>query len=148
MTTTDRPYTDNDLRAEAARQLFGAQQDPDFMGIGEQMEGASIDSTVVDPDPETGTEPVTGRTWDQLDDDTWDAAQRSFDKLINGAVDLSEWAVDLGADGLQPTSDCLTFKGDERPIVRVHFAFPADMPDDARRAFITGSGEAIAAELF
>jgi hypothetical protein len=134
---SDRPYTDNDLRAEAARQLFGAQQDPDFMGIGEQMEGAFIDSTVVDPDPdpETGTEPVTGRTWDQLDDDTWDTAQRSIDKLINGAVDLSDWAVHLGADGLEPSEQQLTL-GHGEPRVRIHFAFAPDMSDADRRDFV------------
>jgi hypothetical protein len=145
---TDQPYTDNDLRAEAARQLFGAQQDPDFMGIGEQMEGSFIDSTVVEPDPETGTEPVTGRTWDQLDDDTWDTAQRGIDKLINGAVDLSDWAVNLGADGLEPSDEhIITLGADEKPIARIHFAFEPGMDDDMRASLVQGIGQAIDAHL-
>lgn len=131
---TELPYTDEDLRAEAARQLFGAQQDPDFMGIGEQMEGAFIDSTVVYPDPETGTEPVAGRTWDQLGDDSWDTAQCGIDKLINGAVDLSDWAVNLGADDLEADEQRLDVG--REPRVRIHFAFAPDMSAQDRRDFV------------
>ncbi|MDX2628616.1 hypothetical protein QBA57_28750 [Streptomyces scabiei] len=41
---TDLPYTDDDLRAEAARQHVALTEDPDFMGVGEQMQGSEIES--------------------------------------------------------------------------------------------------------
>ena len=41
---TDRPYTDDDLRAEAARQHAALTEDPDFMGVGEQMQDQEIES--------------------------------------------------------------------------------------------------------
>lgn len=141
---TDHAYTPDDLRTEAARQLFGAQQDPDFMGIGEQMEGAPIESTFYDA---AGQRHEQGRSWDQLDEDSWDTAQRGIDKLINGAVDLSDWAVNLGADGLDPEEHQFTLNAGPKPIIRVHFAFAPEMSDDARGAFVQGLGEAAAREM-
>ncbi|WP_329390132.1 hypothetical protein [Streptomyces sp. NBC_01716] len=141
---TDAPYTTEDLRTEAARQHAVLTEDPDYMGIGERMEGAFIDSTFVDPDPETGTEPSTGTTWDELDDRHFDTAQRAIDELINDAADVSDWAINLGADGLQPSTEhAITINGDDRPIARIHFAFEPDMPDDMRTALVEGIGEAL-----
>jgi hypothetical protein len=151
---TDRPYTDADLRAEAARQHQTATEDPDFMGIAEQMEGAFIESTLVDPDPQTGTEPVTGRTWDELDEDSYDAAQRSIDDLIGKAADVSEWAINLGADGLEPTghtfqlgSQGLGEDDEEQPGVRLHFAFHPEWDDDVRDQFVMRLTRLIAQNL-
>lgn len=79
---TDLPYTDTDLRAEAARQHAGLTEDPDYVGIGEQMDD---------------------EIWRGLSEDDYDAAQRSIHDLINGAADVSEWAVNLGAAGLTRT---------------------------------------------
>src|SRR5690606_29448038 len=45
---TDRPYTDDDLRTEAARQHALSVEDPDFMSVAERMEYTFIDSTIVD----------------------------------------------------------------------------------------------------
>jgi hypothetical protein len=141
---TDLPYTDEDLRAEAARQHYTATTDPDFMGIGEQMDGSFIDSTVVDPDPERGTEPVTGRTWDQLPGEQFGEAQRAIDDLLGKAADVSEWAVNLGADGLEPLDAQLTLDAGDAPLCRIHFAVRPDMPDDMRLALVEGIGAEIA----
>lgn len=144
---TDRPYTDDDLRAEAAGQYRVALTDPDFMGIGEQMDGSFIESTVIDPDPETGTEPVTGRTWDQLDGEHFANARRDINDLLDNAADVSEWAINLGADGLEAEEHAITINGDGRPIARIHFAFEPGMPDEMRTALVEGIGEAIAGAL-
>lgn len=139
------PYTDDDLRAEAARQHATLTEDPDFMGVGEQMEGTFIDSTD-DNDPD-GVED-SGSTWDEaLDEDQFDEAQRKIHDLINGAVDVSAWAVNLGADGLQPEDHDVTLKADERPIVRVHFAFAPELSNEARTAFVEGIGATAAHEM-
>jgi hypothetical protein len=111
---TDRPYTDDDLRAEAARQHKTATEDPDFMGIGEQM----------DDEP-----------WTNLGDHDFDTAQRAVDDLLGDAADVSRWAIDLGADGLQPSDEhVITLKRevDDKATVRVHFAFEPDMPEGVR----------------
>lgn len=145
---TDRPYTDEDLRLEAARQHATLLTDPDYMGIGERMEGEFIDSTIVDPDPSTGTEPVTGRTWDELDEDSYDNAQRAIDDLLGKAADVSEWAINLGADDLEPSDEhVITLDGDGKPIARIHFAFEPGIPDEMRTALVQGIGQAIDAHL-
>jgi hypothetical protein len=145
---TDRPYTDEDLRAEAAKQYATSTEDPDFMGISERMEGSFIESTIVAPDPKTGTEPVTGRTWDELDEDSYDSAQRAIDDLIGNAADVSAWAISLGADGLEPSDEhAITINGDDRPIARIHFAFEPGMDDEMRTALVEGIGQALDARL-
>lgn len=121
--TTTPPYTDDDLRAEAAQQHYTATTDPDFMGIGEQM---------------------TDETWRSLSEDDFDAAQRAIGDLLGKAADVSEWAVNLGADGLEPSSNVLGIEAGETPLVRIHFAFHADMPEDARRELVMRLGAAMA----
>lgn len=128
---TDRPYTDEDLRAEAARQLNNATEDPDFGGIAEQMEGHKI--------PSRGD-----FQWDQLSEDDFDTAKRKIDDLLSDAVDVSAWAVSLGADGLKPIDGSLNIKdshGDDR--VRLHLAFAPDMDEDTRKAVIDRIADAI-----
>ncbi|MFI1734017.1 hypothetical protein ACH40E_33355 [Streptomyces acidicola] len=123
---TDRPYTDDDLRAEAARQHKNATEDPDFSGIGEQMEGHKI--------PSRGD-----FQWDQLGDHDFETAQRAIDDLLTSAADVSEWAINLGVDGLEPTGHTIQLGEDsgdgDRPRVRLHFAFHPDMPDADRDYF-------------
>jgi hypothetical protein len=144
---TDQPYTDEDLRAEAARQLFGAQQDPDFVGISEQMDGSRIESTVTDPEAPAHTV-AGGRTWDMLAPDDYDRAHRAIDDLLGKAADTSTWAINLGADGLEPSDGhVITIDGDGKPIVRIHFAFEPGMDDDMRTALVQGIGQAIDAHL-
>jgi hypothetical protein len=114
---TDQPYTDEDLRAEAAHQHRILAADPDFMGIGEMMDGSEIDST--------------GTTWDQLGDGEFDAAQRAIDDLLGKAADVSDWAINLGADGLEPDEEHVDIAG-----ARIHFAFDPSMPEEMRASVI------------
>ncbi|MGV9803928.1 hypothetical protein ACWDTP_38435 [Mycobacterium sp. NPDC003449] len=86
---TDRPYTDADLRAEAARQHATLAEDPEFMCVGEQMQDQEVT-------------PGGGVAWDDFSDETFDEAQRKIHDLINGAADVSEWAIQLGAAALTP----------------------------------------------
>jgi hypothetical protein len=126
---TDRPYTDADLRAEAAAQHAVLTDDPDFMGVGEGMQ----DSIVASTESDSG-----GKTWAELlpyaadGGKAYNDAQRKIHALIPGA-DVSEWAVNLGADGLTPDPRALD-AGDRR--VRVHFAFAPDISDDDRADLI------------
>lgn len=128
---TDHPYTDEDLRAEAARQHATLTEDPDFMGVGERMEDQEVT-------------PGGGVSWNDFSEETYDTAQRSIHDLINGAADVSEWAINLGADGLEPDEHQFTLCTDEKPIIRVHFAFAPELSDAARDAFVQGLGEAAA----
>jgi hypothetical protein len=136
------PYTDNDLRAEAARQHASLTKDPDLMGVGKQMDGRLIASTVVEPDHED-----TGTAWDEIDREDFDKAQHEIHELITGAADVSEWAINLGADGLEPESHTLTVDGDGKPIARLHCAFAPSLDHRARVAFLTGIAQAMARRL-
>lgn len=131
---TDQPYTEDDLRVEAAKQLATLTEDAEFVCIGERMEGSPIAS-------------AEDSHWDQLDDDQFDTAQRRIDTLISRAADLSAWAVELGADGLEPSADTASLKVGDRTLVRVHVAFERGLSDALRREFIASLGESIA-ELF
>ncbi|WP_086710266.1 hypothetical protein [Streptomyces antimycoticus] len=130
--TTETPYTEDDLRAVAAAQHAALTEDPDFMGVGEQMDDDTVMST-------EGTD--GGRTWAELLDpdgdgtEAYESAQRRIHDLINGAADMSKWAVDLGADGLQPEDHTITLDGDGKPLVRLHLAFHPDMDNAAREGF-------------
>lgn len=144
---TDRPYTDEDLRTEAARQHYTATTDPDFMGIGEQMEDSVVAST---------DDGDTGLTWHELlvpqgagaSYKAYGEAQRAIDELLGKAADVSEWAINLGADGLEPSDDhAITLEGDGKPIARIHFAFEPGMPEEMRTALVEGIGQAIGAHL-
>lgn len=150
--TTDRPYTDDDLRAEAARQHHTATTDPDFMGIGEQMEDSIVAST------EDGD---TGLTWHELlvpegggSYEAYGEAQNAINDLLSKAADVSEWAINLGADGLEP--DGHTFQlgaqgtgsdDPEMPFVRMHFAFHPEATDAERDRFVMQLTKIIAANL-
>ncbi|MFH8792240.1 hypothetical protein [Streptomyces sp. NPDC017941] len=147
----DRPYTDADLRAEAARQHATLTEDPDFAGVGEQMEDAWV------PSVETA-EDGSARTWQDLlvtpdetgDDEDYtafDQVQRKIHDLITSAADVSEWAINLGADGLEPLPEQLSSGNDDGPWFRLHFAVRPDMPNDVRRALVEGIAGEIAKYL-
>ncbi|WP_109000817.1 hypothetical protein [Streptomyces rishiriensis] len=145
---TDRPYTDDDLRTEAARQLSAhrGRQHPNATFAA--MLDAHIDSTRAE-------EGDGGLTWDEaLECRDLDAPATAIHALIEGAADVSEWAVNLGADGLEP--DGHTFQlgaqgtGDddpEMPFVRMHFAFHPDATADERDRFVMQLTKIIAANL-
>lgn len=122
-----QPYTDNDLREQAASHLNACAEDFDFVGIGEAMQDE--------------------KPWSTLTEDDFDTAQRKIDDLLGNAPGLGTWAVDMGADGLAPHAVALTVLGDDRPLARVHFAFDPNMPKAARNAFVMALGEAANASL-
>lgn len=135
----DRPYTDADLRTEAARQhrlligRFTASLDPGAV-LGRMLD-APVQSTATDND---------ALTWDEaLNCDQLDEPTRPITALIEGAADTSEWAVHLGADGLEP--DGHTFQlgaqgpgedDPDEPFVRLHFAFNPTAPPADRDRFV------------
>jgi hypothetical protein len=133
------PYTDDDLRAEAARQHNALTEDPDFMGVGEQMDGRYIGHKADDVTPPPGTP-----RWSDLDENRYDDAQRQIHDLVNGAADISQWAVDLGADGLEPLGDTVTAHTGNGPWFRLHFAVHPHMPEKVRRALAEAVGNEIA----
>ncbi|GGY29868.1 hypothetical protein GCM10010363_07940 [Streptomyces omiyaensis] len=141
---TERPYTDDDLRTEAARQHASLTEDPDFVGVGEAMEGTEINSRL----PSAEADGEEGLHWDMaLDSNEFEAAQRAIHSLIASAADTSEWAVALGADGLVPYDGQLTLDGADKPLARIHFAFDADTSEEMRLALVQGVGGAIARYL-
>lgn len=77
---TDRPYTDKDLRAEAARLHARAARNAD-----------------------DGIRPAVERKWGDAGLDEIDEACDTIVSLLDGAVDVSRWAVDLGVAGLTET---------------------------------------------
>ncbi|WP_432041452.1 hypothetical protein [Streptomyces cadmiisoli] len=151
---SDQPYTDDDLRAEAARQHAVLTENPDYMGVGEQMEGESIPSTIVDLEPETSEPLEMSRAWSHLGDHDFEAAQRKIHNLINSAADVSKWAINLGADGLEPDGHTFQIgaKGPDdddpdRPFVRMHFAFHPDATANERDRYVIALTKIIAANL-
>lgn len=136
---TDLPYTDEDLRYEAARQHALSLEDPDFMGIGERMDGTPIPSTVVDLEPETGEALEMSRAWSHLPREDFDAAQRAIDDLLAKAADMSEWAISLGVDGLEPDERSITIGGTET-AARLLFAFAPGLDDGQRAAIVHAIG--------
>lgn len=138
--TTDRPYTDTDLRHEAARQLALSTEDHDYMGIGERMQGTEIVSQL----PPAEADGAEGQHWDDLPHDDFEAAQRAVDNLLTSAADLSEWAIHLGADGLEPTGHVLGLDAGDTPLVRIHIACRPDMDEVARAEFAVRLGRLMA----
>ncbi|MEC3993976.1 hypothetical protein VSR01_10645 [Actinacidiphila sp. DG2A-62] len=141
--STDRPYTDADLRAAAMDQHAAALRDPDFTGIGEQLQGRYVHFEVVDQDHGDMMPPPGTPRWDELPEDDFAAAQRAIDDLLAKAAPISEWAINLGADGLEPSSNVLGIEAGDTPIVRVHMAFHPDMDQAARNEFAMQLGAAM-----
>jgi hypothetical protein len=82
--------------------------------------------------------------WDDLGDADFCAAQDAIDDLIADAADTSEWAIKLGAAGLEPEAHTLSLDGGGRPLVRIHCAFHPDMDKSIRVGFMTDLAKLIA----
>ncbi|MEV5184201.1 hypothetical protein AB0K88_31115 [Streptomyces werraensis] len=142
---TDRPYTDEDLRVEAARQLSAHGPGPGP----EQTCAAMLDARI------ESTNDSSGQTWSEaLSAPELSTPAAAINALINGAADTSEWAVNLGADGLQPDGHTLQLgakeAGDddsEQPFVRMHFAFHPTATDAERDRFVMELSKVIARNL-
>lgn len=124
---TETPYTDDDLRAEAARQIKYTLDNLDTDGL--------LDASTY----ELGH----GGRWEQLAEGDWRDALRRVDELVEGAADVSEWAVNLGADGLEPSAAHEITIDAGRPIARVLFAFEPGMPEEMRTALVEGLSHAL-----
>lgn len=114
-------YTEEDIRVEAARQYKEILSDSGYTSVGERMDGES--------------------RWRGLDDDDWDKAANAVEDRLDKVADLSRWAVDMGANGLQPSGDGVTAKAGDVPRVQVHFAFAPDVNEEARFKVITSVGQ-------
>lgn len=126
---TDRPYTDDDLRAEAARQIKYTLDNVDTDGL---LEASTYRLS-------------NGTAWEALDEREWRTALDEVDGLVEGAVDTSAWAVNLGADGLKSSDEHVDIAEDGKPLVRIHFAFHPDMPDELRASVIAAVRDETAA---
>lgn len=123
------PYTDEDLRAEAAREVKYTLDNIDTDGL---LEASTH---------ELGD----GSRWEQLSEGDWREALRQVDDLVEGAADVSEWAISLGADGLQPHARVIDIGWNDGPLdARIHIAFRADMPPEEREHLVTDLSNAIA----
>jgi hypothetical protein len=138
---TERPYTAADLIAEAASCHQALSIPPTPADIRRSLPDAYIDSHRTE---NSGREATWGAV---VGEDGLGAPVGEIHALIEGAADLSEWAVNLGADGLEPEEHQITINGDAKPIARIHFAFEPGMPDEMRAALVEGVGEAIAEHL-
>ncbi|WP_097930968.1 MULTISPECIES: hypothetical protein [unclassified Streptomyces] len=123
----EKPYTDEDLRAEAASCLQALSCPPTPDDIRRSLPETYIDSNRTES---SGREATWGGV---LADEGLGVAVGKIHSLIEGAADVSEWAVNLGADGLEPDSRALD-AGERR--VRVHLAFAPDISDDDRADLI------------
>jgi hypothetical protein len=137
---TDLPYTDDDLRVEAAICLLALSTAPAVPDILRWLTGAYVESL--------RNADRSGQTWDDILDSAGlaDVARKVHDLAI-AAADVSRWAVQLGADGLEPDERQFEVKAGDKVIARVHFAFDPDMADDMRTALVTGLSDALAAHL-
>jgi len=124
---TDSPYTDDDLRAEAATQLRAAR-DPENFEV--TIEGHKI--------PSRGD-----FQWDQLNDDDFHEANRGIDEHVEYAVDLARWSVDLGANLLHSTSELAWGRGGDAWDLAVQIAHRPGLDDDLREAITTAVRDAV-----
>jgi hypothetical protein len=132
--TPDRPYTDADLRAEAARQHHELTEDPDYGSVGEGMTNSVIHSRA-DWNSEAW--------WHSLNEDDRDLAQDAIHDLISGAADVSEWAVTLGAAGLTPHEPYAIHSGPGGYDVAVQVATAGELTDAARGELLAAIRQAV-----
>lgn len=124
---TDTPYTDSDLRAEAAIQLRAAR-DPENFEV--TIEGHKI--------PSRGD-----FQWDQLNDDDFYDADRDISEHVEYAVDLARWSVDLGACGLHSTSELAWGRGGDAWDLAIQIAHRPGLNNDLSEAITAAIRNAV-----
>ncbi|MEV0526006.1 hypothetical protein AB0I66_21455 [Streptomyces sp. NPDC050439] len=134
----ETPYTDDDLRAEAAHCLAALVILPTAADIRRSLPDTYIDSHRT---PDSGPE----ATWaGVVGEDGLGVPVGEIHTLIEGAADVSEWAINLGADGLQPSTEHeITINSGPFPIARIHFAYQPTTPEEIRTALVEGIEEAL-----
>jgi hypothetical protein len=122
------PYDEEDLLIEAAKQYANKTCDTDLVAVGEAMTYSEITS-LLPPGEADGAE---GPAWGDMDDEQFAEAQNRIHKLINGAADLSEWAVEMGAAELDPYGVKITINAGDKAFLSVNFGFAASVPEKTR----------------
>lgn len=92
---TDLPYTDADLRTEAALCLSALSIFPNVGDITRHLPDAYVESL-------RNAERIRNTWGDLLDNAGITKAARAINDLVAGAAEVSEWAVNLGAAQLTP----------------------------------------------
>lgn len=91
------PYTDADLRHEAARQFAEILRSPDLAEVGDEMRNTPI--------PSASSNDETGLTWGHLPYDDFHDARNQVQELLDDAPNLSRWVIDLSASVLTRTTE-------------------------------------------
>ncbi|MCE7083475.1 hypothetical protein [Streptomyces sp. ST2-7A] len=129
---TAGPYTDEDI--ELAAVLLHRERcavEP-F-----EVRGALDEEPVKREEGEHGVVPAPGSPlWGELPQDRFEDAVKAVHGLVDGAADLSAWAVSLGRDGLEPDEHTAQIAADDKPLVRVHFAFDPSIPFEERTRLV------------
>lgn len=122
-------YTDQDIRSEAAHCLLALISLPTVPDILRWLPGAYVDSYREDDG--------SGQTWgDVLDNTGLATVARKIHELITATMPLPFWAVNLHADGLEPSSEHVEITEGTHIGVRIHFAFDPDLPQEIREQVI------------
>lgn len=123
----NRPYTDDDLRREAARQYAEALRSPDLLEVGDEMQPRPIASTA-------GGNPEKATTWIQLPGDDFHDARNEVQELLDDVPDVSRWAIDLSASVLTCTTELAWGYGDNWHLA-VQLAHRRGIHSDLSQAF-------------
>lgn len=119
------PYTDDDLRREAARQYAEVLSAPDRLEVGDEMQG----------------QPVPSRSgsvrWGELSDDDFHDAGNEVHELLDSAVDMSAWSVNLGARYLKTTTELAWGRGGDAWDLAVQVAHRPGLSTELRDALTT-----------
>lgn len=129
---TNLPYTDDDLRAEAARQYAEVLTAPDKTEVRDEMHTAPIPSRRHDE---------TVR-WGQLSANDFHAASSEVYELLDDAPDLSCWAIDLAASVLTHTTQ-LAWGHNTNWHLAVQLAHRRSVPADLHNELVTAIRHAV-----
>ncbi|GAB3115938.1 hypothetical protein GCM10027160_24080 [Streptomyces calidiresistens] len=131
-TTNTAPYTDEDI--ELAAVLLHRER----CGVAPFEVRGALDEEAVKKQPgERGLAPAPGSPlWGELPQAQFETAVTAVHGLVDGAADLSGWAVPMGRDGLEPDEATAEIKADDEVLVRMHFAFGPSVPVEARDGLV------------
>lgn len=123
---TSLPYTDEDLRAEATRQYAEVVSAPDLLEVGDEMRSRPVPSRSADE----------SFRWGQLSDDDFHDARNEVHELLDDALDLSRWSVDLGACGLRKTTELAWGRGGDAWDLAVQIAHRPGLKPELHKALV------------
>lgn len=137
---TKLTYTDGDLRREAARQCAEILRAPDRLEVGDEMRNTPIPSAADAPESDDGV------TWGHLPYDDFDNASNQVHELLEDAVDMSRWAVDLGASYLRDLTPLVWGHGNNWSIA-VQIAHRPRVAPDLHDELVTAVRQAVRSVL-